>query len=196
VGGTWETHGGGERCLQGFGWEARREDLTLGGRITLKWALERQGSKGRTVFGCLRIGSSGWLCDHGNEPSGSIKKAGYCLTSWVSNILHHRVNKYISVMIKATFWLCLQFSISDNMWLMTSCLTSTHCGDSVPRFNTDNKKARILEPRPVRVTQILISHSLRYILMYDAKLSLRLVSMNRMVECSRRFYESILMSKY
>jgi hypothetical protein len=25
VGGTCDTHGGGERCLQGFGWEARRE---------------------------------------------------------------------------------------------------------------------------------------------------------------------------
>jgi hypothetical protein len=24
VGGTCDTHGGGERCLQGFGWEARR----------------------------------------------------------------------------------------------------------------------------------------------------------------------------
>jgi hypothetical protein len=24
VGGTCGTHGGGERCLQGFGWEARR----------------------------------------------------------------------------------------------------------------------------------------------------------------------------
>jgi hypothetical protein len=34
------------------------------------------------------------LCEHGNEPSGSIKKAGYCLTSRVTisfsnNILHH-----------------------------------------------------------------------------------------------------------
>jgi hypothetical protein len=32
---------------------------------------------GRTGFGWLRIGSSGRLCEHGNEPSGSIKKAGY-----------------------------------------------------------------------------------------------------------------------
>jgi hypothetical protein len=24
VGGTCGTHGGGERCLQGFGWEARK----------------------------------------------------------------------------------------------------------------------------------------------------------------------------
>jgi len=28
VGGTCGTHGGGERCLQGFGWEALREDIT------------------------------------------------------------------------------------------------------------------------------------------------------------------------
>jgi len=26
VGGTCGTHGGGERCLQGFGWEVRREE--------------------------------------------------------------------------------------------------------------------------------------------------------------------------
>jgi hypothetical protein len=28
VGGTCGTHGGGERCLKGFGWEARREETT------------------------------------------------------------------------------------------------------------------------------------------------------------------------
>jgi hypothetical protein len=28
VGGSCGTHGGGERCLQGFGWEARREETT------------------------------------------------------------------------------------------------------------------------------------------------------------------------
>jgi hypothetical protein len=36
---------------------------------------------GRTGFGWLRIGPSGGFCEHGNEPSGSIKKAGYFLTS-------------------------------------------------------------------------------------------------------------------
>jgi len=35
----------------------------------------------RTVFGWLRIGSNGGFYDHGNEPSGSITKAGCCLTS-------------------------------------------------------------------------------------------------------------------
>jgi hypothetical protein len=41
VGGTCGTHGGGERCLQGFDWEVRsqettgKEDLGVGGRITL-----------------------------------------------------------------------------------------------------------------------------------------------------------------
>jgi hypothetical protein len=28
VGGTCGTHGGGERCLHGFGWEARKEEAT------------------------------------------------------------------------------------------------------------------------------------------------------------------------
>jgi hypothetical protein len=28
VGGTCDTHGGGESCLQGFGWEARRQETT------------------------------------------------------------------------------------------------------------------------------------------------------------------------
>jgi hypothetical protein len=29
----------------------------------------------------FRIGSSGRLCEHGNEPSDSVKKAGYYFTS-------------------------------------------------------------------------------------------------------------------
>jgi hypothetical protein len=28
VGGKCGRHGGGERCLEGFGWEARREETT------------------------------------------------------------------------------------------------------------------------------------------------------------------------
>jgi hypothetical protein len=68
---------GRERCLQGFDWE----DLGISGRITLRWTLGRQGSMERTGFGCLRIGPVAGFCEHGNEPSGSIKKAGYCLKS-------------------------------------------------------------------------------------------------------------------
>jgi hypothetical protein len=38
------------------------------------------------------------FCEDGNEPSGSIKKAGYFLISWVTigfsnNVLHHGVIK-------------------------------------------------------------------------------------------------------
>jgi len=37
------------------------------------------------------------FCEHGDEPSGSINKAGYCSTSWVTmsfwkNILQHGVS--------------------------------------------------------------------------------------------------------
>jgi hypothetical protein len=35
---------------------------------------------GQTGFSWLRIGSGGGVCEHGNETSGSIKKAGYFLT--------------------------------------------------------------------------------------------------------------------
>jgi len=51
------------------------------------------------------------FCERGNEPSGSIKKAGFFLTSWVTisfsnNILHHgvsncsAVNSYRGVEVK------------------------------------------------------------------------------------------------
>jgi hypothetical protein len=43
MGETRGRHGEGERCLQGFGWEAQArdhwEDLSVGGRITLRWTL-------------------------------------------------------------------------------------------------------------------------------------------------------------
>jgi hypothetical protein len=73
-------------------------DLDVGERITLRWTLGRLGSMGRPGFGWLRIGSIGGICDHGNEPSVSIKKTGFCLTSRVTvrfskNILHHGVSK-------------------------------------------------------------------------------------------------------
>jgi hypothetical protein len=37
------------------------EDLGVGGRITLRWTLGKQGSMGRIGFGWLGIGSSGGL---------------------------------------------------------------------------------------------------------------------------------------
>jgi hypothetical protein len=46
----------------------------LVGRIILSWTLGRWGSIGRTGFGWLRIGSNGGFCEHGNDPSGSIKQ--------------------------------------------------------------------------------------------------------------------------
>jgi hypothetical protein len=36
---------------------------------------------GLTGFSWLRIGSSGGFCEHGDEPSGSINRAGYFLIS-------------------------------------------------------------------------------------------------------------------
>jgi hypothetical protein len=47
-----------------------------------RWTLGRQGSVGRTGFSWLRIGCSGGLfVSTCNEPSGSLKKVGYCLIS-------------------------------------------------------------------------------------------------------------------
>jgi hypothetical protein len=57
------------------------EDLGVGRRITLSWALEREGSLERTGFSRLRIGSRAGFCGYGDESSGSIKKAGYFLMS-------------------------------------------------------------------------------------------------------------------
>jgi hypothetical protein len=37
------------------------EDLGVGGRITLRWTLGKEGSMGQTRFGWLRIGSNGGL---------------------------------------------------------------------------------------------------------------------------------------
>jgi hypothetical protein len=62
---TWYAWGRGD-MFTGFrlGGPNRRvhwEDLGVGGRITLRWTLERHGSMGRTAFSCFRIGSSGGL---------------------------------------------------------------------------------------------------------------------------------------
>jgi hypothetical protein len=53
------------------------DDLGLDGKITLSWTLGRWGPMGRTGFDWLRIGSMAGFCEHGNEPSGSIKEEGY-----------------------------------------------------------------------------------------------------------------------
>jgi hypothetical protein len=39
----------------------KSEDLSVGGRITLRWILGRLGSVGKSGFGWLRIGSSGGI---------------------------------------------------------------------------------------------------------------------------------------
>jgi hypothetical protein len=49
------------------------EDLGVDGRITLEWLLEKWGGKLWTDFICLGIGTSGGVCEHGNEPSGYTK---------------------------------------------------------------------------------------------------------------------------
>jgi hypothetical protein len=52
----------------------------------------------RTGFGWLEDRLVAGFYEHGNEPSGSITKAGYFLTSWVTisfsnNILHYGTSK-------------------------------------------------------------------------------------------------------
>jgi hypothetical protein len=46
---------------------------------------------GRTGFSWLRIEFNGEFCEHGNEPSGSIQKEGYCLTRLVTNDITNNV---------------------------------------------------------------------------------------------------------
>jgi hypothetical protein len=41
VGRTWDTHGGGERCLQCFGWEARMEEVKLKVKVKLPLCLTK-----------------------------------------------------------------------------------------------------------------------------------------------------------
>jgi hypothetical protein len=67
VGWTCGTHGEGRgEVFTGFWLEGLKvrdhwEDLGIGGRITLRWTLGKQGSMGRTGFIWLRIGSNGRL---------------------------------------------------------------------------------------------------------------------------------------
>jgi hypothetical protein len=74
----WHALGRGE-VFSGFwlgGPKARDhwEDLGIGGRITLKSTLGRYGSMERTGFGWLRVVLVAGFCEHGNEPSSTIRK--------------------------------------------------------------------------------------------------------------------------
>jgi hypothetical protein len=88
-------HAWGERCLQGFGWEARRKRPL--GRPRHRWEdnikmdLRKIGNDGANWIELAPVAS---FCERSNEPSDSIKKAGYCLTRWVTvrfskNVLRH-----------------------------------------------------------------------------------------------------------
>jgi len=73
VGRACGTHGGGERCLQGFGW--RSEGKRPLGRPRHKW-------EDNIKLDLREVGIDlAGFCEQDNEPSGSIKKAGYCLIS-------------------------------------------------------------------------------------------------------------------
>jgi len=53
------------------------------GKITLEWILGKQGGKAWIRFIWFRIGTSGRPCEHGNEPSGSIKRGEF--VDWLSD---------------------------------------------------------------------------------------------------------------
>jgi len=60
---------------------------------------------GRTGFYWLGYGLVAGFCEYGNEPSGSIKDTGYCLTirvtiSFSKNVLHHGVSKLLFVLLR------------------------------------------------------------------------------------------------
>jgi hypothetical protein len=54
VGGTCGTHGGGERCLQGFDWEARRKEPL--GRPRRRWE-----DNIKIVLRKIEIGGANWI---------------------------------------------------------------------------------------------------------------------------------------
>jgi hypothetical protein len=56
------------------------EDLGVGGRITLKYMLGNRDRWGELDSAGSGYGQMTSFCEHCNETSGSIKKAGYCLT--------------------------------------------------------------------------------------------------------------------
>jgi hypothetical protein len=53
------------------------EDVGVDGRITLRWTLGKWGLGMWIGFIWLRIGTVASSCEHGNEPSGSIKCGGF-----------------------------------------------------------------------------------------------------------------------
>jgi hypothetical protein len=64
----------------------------------IKLDLREIGIDGANWIRLAQDSSVAGFCEHANEPSGSIKKAGYFLTSCVTisfsnNILHHEVSK-------------------------------------------------------------------------------------------------------
>jgi hypothetical protein len=60
---------------KGFWWESQKEDLEVGGRIILRWILERE----RMVW----YGPVEGPCEHGKELSGSMKCCG--ILEWLPN---------------------------------------------------------------------------------------------------------------
>jgi hypothetical protein len=98
VGEKCSTHGEGERCLQGFGWEARRERRPLG-RPRRRWEdnikmyLREIGIDGANWIKLAQESPVASFWEHGNEPSGSIKKMCYSFTTinFSKNILHYGV---------------------------------------------------------------------------------------------------------
>jgi hypothetical protein len=94
---------GGERCLQGFGWEARRPL----GRPRRRWE-----DNIKMDVGVIGIDGANWIQLAQDRVQwralwtrwwtfGFRKKAGYFLTSWETisfsnNILHHGVSEWVS----------------------------------------------------------------------------------------------------
>jgi hypothetical protein len=75
------------------------EEEDVSGWIILKWVLERWDGAVWTGLICLRIGTSGGSCEHGNEPSGSYQalitffQIGRRHTQEDINILNHNASQ-------------------------------------------------------------------------------------------------------
>jgi hypothetical protein len=75
VGGTCGTHGGWERCLQGFGW--RPEEKRPPGRPKRRWEDNIKMDLREIGIDDLNWIRLAGFCVLSNEPSGSIKKASH-----------------------------------------------------------------------------------------------------------------------